>query len=236
MDLFSEQLMKAGFETYSFGLITPGQPQLTVQDDAAALITKMLLPLIEELGKDIVLYLHSYAGFPGSAAIKGLSKTERLAAGKPGGILGLIYQSAFIPKPGDTLVKMIGGHYPPWQAPDTESGLVNLIDPKATFYADVTEPLATKAVNELLPQSLLSFNTASGDVFYGIAAYDKRRAYLHSIKDQALPPFAQAAFVAESGVEWNVQNIDTGHSPFFSEPKQLADIVVSNVKAFVATY
>ncbi|KAL8998046.1 MAG: hypothetical protein Q9169_002814 [Polycauliona sp. 2 TL-2023] len=236
VDLLNEQLKDAGFSTESFGLATVGRPQITIEDDAAALFTQVLEPLIEQHGKDIVLYLHSYAGFPGSTAIRGLSKTERLAAGKRGGMLGLIYQSAFIPKPENTLLQMIGGQFAPWQDPDTKNGLVNLIDPKTTFYADVSEPLATKAVKELRPQSLLCFNMASGEVFYGGAVYDKRRTYLHSNKDQAHPPFAQDAFVSGSGVEWDVQQLDTSHSPFFSEPKQLAAVVIANVKAFIATY
>ena len=76
----------------------------------------ILRPLIEQ-GKDVVLYLHSYAGFPGSSAIAGFSKAERSAAGLQGGIIGLIFQSAFVPKVGDTLLQMIGGNYGPWQDP-----------------------------------------------------------------------------------------------------------------------
>ena len=41
----------------------------------------MMRPLTEEQGKNIVLYLHSYAGLPGSDAIAGLSKAERAAKG-----------------------------------------------------------------------------------------------------------------------------------------------------------
>lgn len=98
------------------------------------------------------------------------------------------------------------------------------------------EPLASEAAGQILPQSLLTLNTASGQTYYDLAAYDHRRTYLHTNQDQALPPFAQDAFVAGSGAEWNVQKLDTSHSPFLSRPKQLAAIVVENVKAFVATY
>ncbi|KAL8703731.1 MAG: hypothetical protein Q9201_003104 [Fulgogasparrea decipioides] len=234
MDLLSSQLREAGYSTQTWGLKTVDHPNLTVQNDASALAEEVLSPLIELQGKDVVLYLHSYAGFPGSAAIKGLSKTERLAAGEQGGILGLIYQSAFIPKPGDTVLQMIGGTYAPWH--DTQTGLVNATDPKATFYADVVEPLASKAASQIRPQSLLSFNTPLSQTYYGITAYDDRRTYLHTNRDQALPPFAQDAFVAESGVPWNIQQLDTDHSPFLTQPKHLADIVVNNVKAFLATY
>lgn len=118
MDLLGAQLEQAGYNTRTLGLITVNHPKVDVSADAVELIVAILSPLIEQQGKDIVLYLHSYAGFPGSHAIKGLSKQERLAAGKQGGILGLIYQSAFIPKEGDTLLKMIGGSYAPWQDPN----------------------------------------------------------------------------------------------------------------------
>ncbi|KAL8729543.1 MAG: hypothetical protein Q9166_004623 [cf. Caloplaca sp. 2 TL-2023] len=131
---------------------------------------------------------------------------------------------------------MIGGTYTPWQDPNTQAGLVSVIDPKAVFYADVAEPLASKAAGQIRPQSLLSFNTASGQTYYGIPAYYNRRVYLHTNQDQALPPFAQDAFVAGSGAKWNVQKLNTSHGPFLSEPQRLAAILVANVKAFVATY
>ena len=118
MDLLGAQLAQAGYNTRTLGLLTVNRPRLSVKDDAVALVAELLYPLIEQQGRDVVLYLHSYAGFPGSAAIKGMSKAERLAAGKQGGILGLIYQSAFVPKQGNTLLQMIGGSYAPWQDPN----------------------------------------------------------------------------------------------------------------------
>ena len=111
-----------------------------------------------------------------------------------------------------------------------------MIDPKKTFYADVAEPLASDAASKILPKSLLSMNTASSETFYGISAYDKRRTYLHNPQDEALPPFIQAAFVANSGVAWNAQKLLTSHNPYYSQPKQLAEIVVANAKHFVASY
>lgn len=125
MDLLGAQLEQAGFNTRSKGLITVNRPGLTVKDDTLALSAELLNPLIVQEGKDIVLYLHSYAGFPGSAAIAGLSKQERSAKGQKGGVIGLIYQSAFCPVPGKTLIDMIGGNYAPWQVPDVSHTLEN---------------------------------------------------------------------------------------------------------------
>ena len=100
----------------------------------------------------------------------------------------------------------------------------------------MAEPLATRAIDLIRPQSLLSFNTPSAQVYYGIAAYDYRRVYLHTTQDQALPPFAQDAFVAGSGIKWDVVKLDTSHDPFFSAPEKLAEIVTAKLHAFLATY
>ncbi|KAL8925533.1 MAG: hypothetical protein Q9208_003424 [Pyrenodesmia sp. 3 TL-2023] len=261
-DVFGAELEKAGVNTRSFGLVTVNHAGLTVKDDVQALLTEILNPLIIREGKDVVMYLHSYAGFPGSAAIAGLSKQERSAKGEKGGVVGLIYQSAFCPTPGDTLLAMIGGNYAPWQSPDvsplptcplnlgqgkydipihltptqTATGLVNVIDPKQTFYADVKEPLATQAAKQIYGQSIDSFNSASGPVYYGIDEYKDRRVYIHTNDDQALPPFAQDLFVANSGAQWDVRKIDTGHSPFLSDPAQLASLVLGATRGFMATY
>lgn len=42
-------------------------------------------------GFDVALVMHSYGGNPGSEACKGLTKANRQAAGKQGGVTHLIY-------------------------------------------------------------------------------------------------------------------------------------------------
>lgn len=109
-------------------------------------------------------------------------------------------------------------------------------DPKQIFYNDVPEPLATEVAKQVGGQSLKSFSTASGKVYYGDTAYDGRRAYIRTSEDQALPPFAQDAFVAASGVAWEVKRLQTSHSPFLSQPGELAALVNSLADGFCATY
>ena len=98
------------------------------------------------------------------------------------------------------------------------------------------EPLVTTATDLVQSQSLLSFNTPSAQTYYGIAAYDNRRIYLHTNQDQALPPSIQDAFVAGSGAVWKVLKLDTSHSPFLSQPRRLAALLITNTKDFIATY
>ena len=109
-----------------------------------------------------------------------------------------------------------------------------MIDPKNTFYADVPEPLATEATNQIYSQSIVSFNSASESVHYADEDYNNHRVYIHTELDQALPPFAQDMFVANSGTTWDVRKVKSGHSPFLSEPAALATLIKDIVKGFEA--
>lgn len=64
--------------------------------DDAAFIAKEVQVLVDK-GKDVVLICHSYGGTPASQSTKGLSKAERLAEGKDGGIVRLAYMTAVVP-------------------------------------------------------------------------------------------------------------------------------------------
>ena len=63
--------------------------------------------------------------------------------------------------------------------------------------------------------------------------YRGRLAYVKTMKDNAFAPEEQEKMVAESGVEWIVREIETGHSPFVVEPKLLAEILVEVVNGWI---
>lgn len=107
-----------------------------------------------------------------------------------------------------------------------------MIDPKKTFYADVNEPLASEAASQIYGQSIVSFNSPSGPVYYADPAYNNHRVYIHTEEDQALPPFAQDLFVSNSKVQWDVRKLNSSHSPFLSEPDALAQLVQDIVDGF----
>jgi len=109
-------LLKAkGYPIISETLSTVNNSAVTLTDDIAQM-HGIFTPLFAE-DKDVVLVIHSYAGMPGSAAIKGISKAERASKGLPGGLIGVVYESAFIPAEGVSLVDIIGG-FAAWQNPD----------------------------------------------------------------------------------------------------------------------
>lgn len=107
-----------------------------------------------------------------------------------------------------------------------------MVNPKLTFYADVLDPLANEVSNLIRPQSMISFNTASGPVYYTDEGYDDRRVYIRTKLDQALPPLAQDLFMANSGVNWHEKELNSSHSPFLSEPTALATLIQRITKEF----
>ena len=85
--------------------------------DAAFIRSNVIMPQINA-GKEVILAMHSYGGLPGAAAGKGLSKKEMTAAGRQGGIIGLIFICALVVKEGDSLLSILPGQvFDKWVVP-----------------------------------------------------------------------------------------------------------------------
>ena len=113
-------LQKAGYPTVTTKLpsLSPHEPSKCDCRSDAASVRKQLLPLIEDEGKDIIFFCHSYGGIPAGGAAYGLSKSARKNQGKTGGVLGLIYLTAFVVPEGESLVNYLGGKHPPYYLAD----------------------------------------------------------------------------------------------------------------------
>ncbi|KAJ4416710.1 hypothetical protein N0V82_006619 [Gnomoniopsis sp. IMI 355080] len=72
-------------------------PPPTTDDDAAHIRQAVISVLDSATSpKNVVLVLHSYAGFPGSSALKGLSKDDRATQGQSTAVIGVCYMASFI--------------------------------------------------------------------------------------------------------------------------------------------
>jgi len=248
-----------GYPIISQTLSTVNDSALTLTDDIAQM-HGIFTPLFAK-DKDVVLVIHSYAGMPGSAAIKGLSKAERASNGLLGGIIGVIYESAFIPAEGVSLVDIIGG-FATWQNPDVrilfldsgamvknslqkkpkaipltnaqyDTGLLGVAQPIPIFYNDVPDQLAQWAASIFESHSLISVTDKSGPVGYQDTGYAGRLAYIRTEDDKAIPVAGQDAMMQGSGVNFTVEKYETGHSPFLSHPDMLADTLDKLAQSFV---
>ena len=81
-------------------------------DDAKSL-RSLLDELIEAQGKGVICVLHSYGGVVGTEAIhESLGRTVRQSKGLNGGVLGILYMTAFILPLGASLLAALGGSHP----------------------------------------------------------------------------------------------------------------------------
>ena len=120
---FQEQLESSGYPTFTATLPSVGSssPTTATCSEDTNFVRRQLLPLIENEGKDVLLLTHSYGGIAGAGAAHGLSKTTRTQEGKKGGVIGLIYLSAFVVPEGTSLLMALGGKHAPFLVPDNVS-------------------------------------------------------------------------------------------------------------------
>ena len=93
------QLEKYDFNGTSVAYPTMGynKPPGTVDDEIAA-VQDVIAEVVEQQQKDVVLFCHSYGGWPGSRAVRGWDKPTREKDGKKGGVVEMIVMAAFLPE------------------------------------------------------------------------------------------------------------------------------------------
>lgn len=79
------------------------------------------------LGNDVLVIMHSYGGFPGGAACEGLLKTERVKRGQKGGVVGVVYVSAFALDVNVSIADLGDRVGPwPWFEPDVSPAVISI--------------------------------------------------------------------------------------------------------------
>lgn len=108
-DTLLPYLKKAGYETTALTLPSVGaEPPVTSLDPDVEHIRRSIIPLLDD-GKEVVVVMHSYGGQAGTGSLRGLSKPEREKNGEGGGVLGLVYLTAWLLPEGQSIRAYGGG-------------------------------------------------------------------------------------------------------------------------------
>ena len=102
------------------------------------------------------------------------------------------------------------------------------------FYNDIPEGIADLAIAQLKNQSIMTFETPTGNPGWADAGYDGRRSYLQTSLDKVVDLTDQQRMIAWSMVEWDITTFDTGHCPFLTHPYQLANWIMQEIGKFEA--
>jgi pimeloyl-ACP methyl ester carboxylesterase len=107
--LLTPCLNDAGYETLPLTLPSSGSdPAIPDFTPDVEEVRRNVIPLLDA-EKNVIVVMHSYGGIPGSSAMKGLSKTDREAVGKPGGVTALVYLCAWMLDEGVSMFQGGGG-------------------------------------------------------------------------------------------------------------------------------
>jgi pimeloyl-ACP methyl ester carboxylesterase len=223
---FMEELTKAGFTVRCPRLPTCGDerpPKALLEHDVAAVhvAAKELI----DAGHTILVLAHSYGGVVASEAIR---PDLYASPSSSGGVVSLIYLSAWLVQPGSGVTDVIEkyGFQCEVDLGSNNDGTVFAKNAAASFYNDI-EP--TRA--EELARSNVTHNWAAAEGSGTSAPWkDLPTTYIHCTRDLALMlPLQQSmvrdAVIAAGSAKLETVSIDSGHCPFLSKPTELVQIV-----------
>lgn len=215
-------LQTQGYETATAELASVGAnpPLQTWTDDIANI--RAVATSLADAGKSIVLVAHSYGALPSGEAVKGLLLRERAALSQPGGVVHIIYISAFLLPAATSLVDGMGGEDLHWFNVSESELEVEPINPAEVFYNDLPAEEQQHHVAQLQSFSyqMVSMKT-SWEPYKEVDC-----SYLYCTKDQAIPLSVQQAMVKGTGVQFNETTVEAGHSPFLSRVEETVRVVV----------
>lgn len=204
---------------------------------------KMLQKIIKEeldQGNDVIILGHSLGGLLSSSCVQGLlppSNVSQPLQEGCGSIMGMIQISSILIPSSTSPNDVGGGTFPPFSQPDFSSGWVKFVgDPADFFYSDLPRNEAEEYITWLGRQSLYLLQSRES-VYAG--HLDLPVWYIYCTEDHAIPFDYQQQIVAgarAAGAKITTGSLDAGHSPFYSQPKKLVDLICEAVNSWTGQH
>ena len=188
----------------------PARPNQVSMDSYRQAITTA----IAKDNNPVVLVGHSFAGFPISV----------VAEAEPNKIRSLVYLAAYLPQDGQSLLGVATNDKDSKAGPavqiDKAHGLSTIApDARAGLFANDAPPEVGAAVARAIVPEPLGPLATPVHLTAKFARVDK--VYIHTARDQVVSPELQASMVAATPVR-REQTLDTGHTPFVTNPDGVA--------------
>lgn len=216
-------LEKDGYKVVTVAL--PGRPGNPMSPDKVSLdlYRDTVVKALETTHRPAVVVGHSFGGIVISAA----------AEQAPKKIKTLVYLAAYLPHDGDSLVSMAQQDHDAKIGPhlqiQKDKGLASIeYSARADLFANGGPDALRKAIPDLiLDEPLAPLATPVKLTSANFGKVDK--AYIHTTLDQVISPAFQAQMVASTPVraEYTLQ---TGHTPFLTDPDGLASAIEQAAK------
>ncbi len=199
-------LAAGGWQSRTVDLPSAGSqrtPAAGMHDDAEEIAAQL-----RQMQGPVVVVAHSYGGFPATQA-----------ATDHADVAHLVYLAAYMPAEGESLAG-IHGHGISRPEDEDLSGTAPVVftSPRTQLFGDLPDGQAEHAVNQLVDQSLRSFQQQVTRAAWRTVP----STYVLCERDQALPPALQERMSARAT---HVERLGTGHCPFLSAPAELAALL-----------
>jgi pimeloyl-ACP methyl ester carboxylesterase len=204
--LAAEGIRTIAFDLPSRGLDTDALGDL--HDDA-----ETVRAAIAGAGAPALVVAHSYGGLPVGEGAAGAAH--------------LLYLTAFMIEPGQSLLGLRHGVEPDWWVTSEDGRTLLPDDPVHVFYEDCAPDVAACAVAALVPHRKDAFLQETR----AAAWQSVPSTYVVCGRDNAIPPEVQERMAARAGT---VSHIDASHSPFLSRPDEVTAIIQETLAAVVA--
>ncbi|KAJ7033706.1 Alpha/beta hydrolase fold-1 [Mycena alexandri] len=234
LQLLADSLEAKGYPTQIFSLPSVGALAATAPPNIDAVNLRGYLgDLINNEEKEVILFCHSYGGVPGSQSVKGLERSAREKAGEKGGIVKVIFLSAFLPLEGESVLDVVTRSEMPsgeqWLEADPASGTFKANSKTAAaLYHDLPDDQAQKWVSKLEP---IYGHAVPGPAAVNVCwDVDVAKVAILCKKDRAILLEGQQRMLKRAqGVRndgWEIYELDCGHSPVVSHVGELTEILV----------
>ncbi|MCM3626146.1 alpha/beta fold hydrolase [Paenibacillus glycanilyticus] len=202
-----------GHRVIAIDLPGHGEDQTPVLDVTLDLYTDRVVAVIDELDEEVILVGHSMGGIVVSQA----------AEYRPNRIKWIVYLTAFLLQNGQNMI-IIPPNPNMQVSEDRRTITVPAEKAKDTFYNNCLDEDAVRAAVRLRVQSLSPFVTPLNLTEQNFGRVP--RYYIEGLRDQAIPIDRQRQMHAASPCK-KVFSLDTDHSPFYSMPEQLSNILLN---------
>ncbi|KAJ5193259.1 hypothetical protein N7449_009401, partial [Penicillium cf. viridicatum] len=193
----------------------PEDPTTTSCQADIHTITVTLKSLVEDEGKDVLVFMYWYGGMPGAAAPTGLAKSQRSQEGKAGGAIGLLFLAAFLVPEGFSCRGLQGGNLPPWILADQPSANLNITDDPINYLAADIDPALAQALSTEV--KTLAFTSPQPNPAWAYEAFEGRLGFIVTTENHAVPNKAQLGMMAATQKEWIVRELAYSHcAPFLN--------------------
>ncbi|KAL6720076.1 hypothetical protein ACLMJK_001997 [Lecanora helva] len=191
----------------STGSISPNNP--TMDDDIAFIRSKVADMMVD--WKEVVLVLHSGAGFLGSNAIEGMTLPARKERDLRGGVSKIVFVTGAV-FPEGFKHKLLPIY-------KIDGGAMHCLEPEKLFYNDLPPDDAKTWIDELKTQPATEWDST---VTY-CGWREVPSVYLVCENDQTIPPSMQLQCAELAGSQ--IERCDGGHVAMVSMPEKVAEVI-----------